>query len=453
MKRFLLSANSSLMRPAFVGCALASLFFNGCATADRAVVTPARSSSAGSLSVNSPDAGAATEISSNATLDDLLLLAAEENAGLRAAFYEWKAAVERIPQARALPDPNLSYAYFLERMETRQTVGLSQMFPWFGTRELRGQIASEVAFAAAARFEAARLKLFEEVKSAYAEYGYIEQALRIVRGSRALLGHFEEVALARFRAGEGSNADVLRIQMELGRLENEIQTTEAMRGPVAAQLNAALGRPAEAPLPEPDAAREAPVVVELPERSASEWLAANPLLRAAAHEIVRDEAEVELAEREGRPDITVGVEVMDNIGMAPDEVMVMASVSLPLWRERYAAARREAEAMRNESVATRENLQRELETAVQMTLFGLRDAERKLRLYDQVLLPRARQSVESLQSAYRVGDADFLDLLEAQRTLLSIELNQQRALADQVQQLAGFERIIGYSVEEIRAGE
>lgn len=393
------------------------------------------------------DVPSSIEIADDATLDDLLHYAAERSPRLRAAFYEWKAAVERIPQARSLPDPNLSYAYFLERMETRQTASISQMFPWFGKRALKGEIAGEAAQAAAARFEAERLELFEKVKSRYAEYLYIEQAVRIARENQAILGQFEEVALARFRAGETGNADVLRVQMEVDRLEDEVQTTEAMRAPTAAALNAVLGRAVTAPLPDPQEIKSIPALAEIPERSPEEWLAENPLLRAASHEVVRDELGVDLAGREGRPDFTVGVEVMDNVGMAPNEVMVMASINLPIWRERYAAARREARAVHEGAIADHESLQRELEATLQRTLFELRDAERKIRLYGQALLPRARQTFNSLQGAYRTGESDFLDLVEAQRTLLDVELSYQRALADRVQRLAEFESLIGYNLE------
>src|SRR5690606_25356991 len=118
-------------------------------------------------------------------------------------------------------------------------------------------------------------------------------------------------------------------------------------------------RAVTAPLPDPQEIKSIPALAEIPERSPEEWLAENPLLRAASHEVVRDELGVDLAGREGRPDFTVGVEVMDNVGMAPNEVMVMASINLPIWRERYAAARREARAVHEGAIADHESLQRE----------------------------------------------------------------------------------------------
>ncbi|MDD3605166.1 MAG: hypothetical protein PHD86_08265, partial [Kiritimatiellae bacterium] len=75
-------------------------------------------------------------------LRDYLAAAARNNPELEAAFNRWKAELERIPQVRALPDPRFNYAYFVEEVETRvgpqkQRLGLSQVFPWFGTLKLR----------------------------------------------------------------------------------------------------------------------------------------------------------------------------------------------------------------------------------------------------------------------------------------------------------------------------
>ncbi len=399
------------------------------------------------LMVGSPAAGWATvpaeELPAEAGLEELLRFAAENSPSLRASFEEWRAAVERVPQARSLPDPTLSYGYFLERMETRQTFSLAQVFPWFGVLTLREGLAGQVAKAAAARFEAEQRALFRDVKVAYAEWYYVEAAGDLARRHRSILQQHEEVALSRLRAGNGSDADVLRLRMELDRLEDEI----AMRGTrsvaLRAELNAILGRAGDAPLASPkqpavDSAR----VEQWIERSAAA-LENHPRLRAATSEAERDRLNLDLAKKEGRPEMMLGVEVMDNTRMGDDEVMVMASITLPIWRERYAAARREARARLESGLATRDAVQRSLEAEVQRVLFHLDDARRKAALYSDRLLPRARQALASLEGAYRAGGADFLDLVDARRTLLDVELERQRAFADLFQQAAALEELVG----------
>jgi len=385
------------------------------------------------------------EIADDATLDDLLVFAAENSPTLRSAFGDWKAAVERIPQARSLPDPNLSYGYFIRHMDTRQTVGLSQMFPWFGKLSLAGGMAEKEANAAAARVEAEKLGLFRAIRTTYAELAYLEHAIRIAAENQRLLNQFEQIALARLRTGEAGDADVLRAQMEIERLADQIRTLEGARESFRAELNAALGRPSNAELPPAELPAETAAPADPCGRTPSEWLAGNPRLRATEHEITRSELGVDLAQRESRPDITVGAEFMDNRGGMRDEVMLTASVNLPIWRERYAAARREAQAILETGEAAHEALFRELEAELQLTFFRLHDARRKIDLYGENLLPRARQTVASLEGAYRAGRADFFDLIIAQQALLEIELTRERALADRFQQQAALEELTGFS--------
>ena len=111
---------------------------------------------------------------------------------LEAAFYRWKAALERIPQVRALPDPRFTFAYYLENVETRvgpqeARLALFQTFPWFGVLDLKGDVAAQEANAAKAQYDALKLKIFYDVKKAFYEYAYLAQALRITREDIELL--------------------------------------------------------------------------------------------------------------------------------------------------------------------------------------------------------------------------------------------------------------------------
>ncbi|UCE48268.1 MAG: TolC family protein, partial [Phycisphaerales bacterium] len=87
------------------------------------------------------------------TLSEYLRYAALNNAGLKAAFEQWKAAIEEVPQARSLPDPRFTYGHFIEEVETRvgpqrNRFGISQTFPWFGKIEARTRAAGASAEAA-----------------------------------------------------------------------------------------------------------------------------------------------------------------------------------------------------------------------------------------------------------------------------------------------------------------
>ena len=132
------------------------------------------------------------ELNEASGLNDYLAYAALNNPQLEAAFNRWKAALEMVSQARTLPDPRFNYGYFIQEVETRvgpqeQRVGLSQMFPWFGKLKLRGEAALEGANAAQQQYEAAKLKLFDEVKQAYYELYYVGRAICVTAENVELL--------------------------------------------------------------------------------------------------------------------------------------------------------------------------------------------------------------------------------------------------------------------------
>ena len=96
-------------------------------------------------------------ITESSSLADCLKVALSESPAAEAAFWRWRAALERVPQVTALPDPRVSWGYFVNPVETRvgaqrQRAGLSQTLPWFGKLELRGNVAAQAADAEFERF-------------------------------------------------------------------------------------------------------------------------------------------------------------------------------------------------------------------------------------------------------------------------------------------------------------
>jgi outer membrane protein, heavy metal efflux system len=395
-----------------------------------------------------------------ATLDDYLRYAMQNSPVLEAAFYRWRAAAERVPQARSLPDPQLGFAVVLDQVDRDteymgERYSISQMFPWFGTLSLRGDIALENAEAEARRFEAARLELVDRVTRVYVEYAWLHQAAATARENRDLLIRLEAVVRSLYRTGTVSQADVNRAQVELGRLDDQVRSLEDMLGPAAAELNAALGRPAHARLPDAPPAPSREVLPELPDRDDEAWLAlarkGNPALAASRHEVSRERQSIELARKEYFPNFMLGLEYardgsarmarMD--GGGADMVAGMISFNVPIGRARLDAGVREARARHN--AATRDVQDREisLEAELKGALFAYRDSARRMTLYGGTLVPKARQSMATTESAYRAGDAGFSDLVDAQRVLLEFELAHERAAADRARAMARVRALVG----------
>ena len=390
----------------------------------------------------------ADDVNTPQTLSQYLRLAALRNAGLRAAFEEWKAALEQVPQAKALPDPTFTYGYFAERGDTRQQVGIMQTFPWFGKIEARTDAAAAAARAAQRRYENRRLELIYEVKNVFYEYAYLAEAIRIAGDSVELMRHFEEVARAKYITAAATHPDIIRAQIEVARLQDELVALERLRDPTVARINAVLNRPADASLPWPqvEPARSievdrAGLIALLKER--------NPQLQAMGFDVERSQKEVDLARRGFYPDIGVGVEWMDMDedamadGDANDEVLVGVELNLPIWRRSYRAGEQQARAAARRTRHEKRQLENDLVSRVERVLYEFEDSGRKMKLYGDVLVPKAEELVGASETAYMATTVDFLSLIDAQQTLLQYQLRFGRAKADNQQRLAELEMLVG----------
>jgi cobalt-zinc-cadmium efflux system outer membrane protein len=380
------------------------------------------------------------------TLQEYLRYAAHNNAGLKAAFEQWKAALEQVPQAKSLPDPRFNYGYFIEEVETRvgpqrQRVGITQVFPWFGKIEARTDVAAAGAKAAGKRYEAEKLKLFFDVKDAFYEYTYLAGAVEIAGKNLELIRHFEEVARTKYMAAAAGHPDMIRAQVELARLEDQLKTLEDLRGPVVARLNAVLNRRSFGMLPWP--AKEKFQPVRMQRRQLIDLLKAqNPELAALDFELEAAKSKVDLAKKKFYPDVGVGIDSIQTDG-GDDAVILMFTLNLPVWRDNYKAAHRQAKANVRQRSQQKTQAENTIIARAERTLYDFEDSNRKIKLYGDILIPKAEELLGASETAYQAGTIDFLSLINAQQKLLEFQLRHERAVTDNQKKLAELEMLAG----------
>lgn len=396
---------------------------------------------------NKPDAN------SPVRLEDYLRYAASNNAGLKAAYEEWQAAIEEVPQARALPDPQMQYGYYTRQsdMQMNQMVSVMQMFPWFGKIDARTEAAIKTAEAAHQKYQAARLALFKDVKDGFYEFAYLGKATDIARENLELLRHFEEVARTKHLTAEAvGHPDVIRAQVEIAKMEDVLRGLEQLREPTISRLRTALTLPAETNLAWPKVDSFEPVTLEY-EQLVNLLSRKNPELAGLNYEAMAAKSRIELAKKNFYPDIGVGVEWTDferSGGMSGrDSVALMFQINLPLWRDSYRAGQRQAQAMARSIKLQKVNTENALLTKVAQAHYEYRDSVRKMRLYSDTLIPKSKELLQASEAAYRSGTIDFLSLIDAQRTLLDYYLSYQRELADNRQKLAELEMLVGTELD------
>jgi outer membrane protein TolC len=410
------------------------------------------------------------QLTEDPTLADYLEYAALNNPGLEAAFNRWKAALQKVPQARALDDPTFKYAYFIKEVETRagpqrHKFELSQMFPWFGKLSAKGNIALEAANKEKEQYEAEKLKLFFEVKDAYYEYYYLSRAITTTEEHKRLILYLENVARTNYSAGITSYGDLIKAQVELGKIEDRLLTLRDLRDPIVAKLNEALNRPFNHSLPYPKIIPEERSVIN--DDQMIVWLRENnPELKSIDFSIAREQAAIDLAKKNYFPDLTLGVEYINTnpaleapanpvTGESPrvkddgkDPVIAKFAVNLPIWYNKYSAGEKEARLRHLAALKDRSDRENSLIADLKMELYNFRDAERKIDLYRDTLIPKAKQSFNVIQKAFTTGKTDFLDVVDAERTLLEFQLSYERALANRAQRLARLEMLIGQEIPE-----
>jgi cobalt-zinc-cadmium efflux system outer membrane protein len=408
------------------------------------------------------------KLTEDSTLSDYLQYAALNNPGLEAAFNRWKAALQKVPQARALDDPTFKYAYFIKEVETRvgpqrHKFELSQMFPWFGKLSAKGDIALEAANAESQRYESEKLKLFFEVKDAYYEYYYLSRAIATTEEHKRLIIYLESVARTNYSAGITSYGDLIKAQVELGKLEDRLLTLRDLRDPIVAKLNEALNRPFNHSLPYPKAMPEERSIGSDDQMIA--WLRENnPELKSIDFTIAQEKSAIKLARKNYFPNLTLGVEYIetDNAMTQPanpdtgeiprveddgkDPVIAKFAINLPIWYNKYRAGEKEARLRHLAALSERRDRENSLIADLKMELYNFRDAERKIDLYRDTLVPKGKQAFNVIQKAFTTGKTDFLDVVDAERTLLEFELSYERARANRAQRLAKLEELIGQEI-------
>jgi outer membrane protein, heavy metal efflux system len=384
---------------------------------------------------------------------DVLRRAFFANGDLEAAYFEWKAAMARIPQVANWPNSNLaptfSYFFSSERMKSFDRLTVNVAFDpmenlSFPTKTAQaGKVALEEARAAGKRFEAKKFEVQQKVLTAYLELALHEEKIRIQRDNVSLLRLLAESSADRVRAG-GAQQDLLRAQTQHRLAENELANMESGHMAMKAMVNGMLARAPNAPLnlprglppPRPFAADDARLVAVAVD--------ANPELGRLAREVAGRKDALELARMAFIPDINPMAAFTGSVSQAIG-AMVILPTTIPEIRGKIDESR----AMLRASEAMLRQARSERAAAFVAALYAMRNAERQAAIFEQAILPRARQALDSSRQAYTTGTGSFIDLIDSQRTLLDVRQMIAETAIEREKRLAELESLAGVDVETL----
>lgn len=387
-------------------------------------------------------------------LEELEAELLENNPEIRVAGELAVAEKYRSGAVSGLADPTFTYGYFGESIQTRngpqeQLFKLSQKLPLGGQLSLKGEMAEKRADSVRALSLAVTWRVLTELRLAYYDLWWVEQALSITSEEEEVLRNLEEIAQSKYATGKSSLQDLLKAQLARSRLEERRLLYKQRRLTLAALINRLLDRPVDSRIEPEIVIAAGPLDLSLEDllEAAGE---SNPHLRAREHMTERARSGLTLARRGYIPDLILGAQYFQ-IGSgetsSPDDGkdawLVTAGINLPIWFWNRKAEVHEAGAR---ILSAEEDYRREravIEFEVKDRYFRFMTTLEQVLLYKNNLLPQSRQAFEAARVDYETGRADFLNLLESERRLLEIRLGHLEVIAGTRKLLAELEAAVG----------
>ena len=358
-------------------------------------------------------------------LDGYFKVAVENNPKLQAEYKAYEAVLQKLPQASSLADPSLSIGYFISPVETRvgpqlARFSLTQMFPWFGTLKAQENV---VALEAEARFQSfldARNKLYWEVASQYYPLYELEKLVQIEKENIEILKSYKSLAERKFSSSSGSMVDVLRVDIMIDDAETNLEILKQKEKPLLTAFQNVLHEEVELEIPE----ELTPLNFEASLLKDS-LFDDHPLIQSLEYKMQSAEANERVTQKQGLPKIGLGLDYVivgerqdmvlaDN---GKDVLMPMVTVSLPIFRKKYNAQKKEAQLMQESYELQKQNVKNQLDTDYESTVFEIEQQLELLNLYERQI-KKTESTLEIIWKTYSASGTDFEEVLRIQQQFL-----------------------------------
>ncbi len=432
----------------------------GCATMNentaRRELDSRKNPFAGSESRRENDGKASNEVP-DGTLESYVAYTMRNSPELEALFERWQAGVNRIAQARRLPDPVISYSFYVSNVETRvgpqrHRLSLKQSFPWPTRLSAGANAAAARAQALQRQFDARAIAIQAAVEEKYWSLWGIQTVRKVHEEHLTILKGLSESAGGLLMTGQIELADQQQIDLTTARTEDLLYALDEQAAEVRALLRGVIGAPQSMPVTvvSSPAARD----VAINERQLLVFVRSHPFINSFEELARASEAAAEQERASRFPSFSLGVDwietgetsMPDVPDSGKDAFLVGASVSVPLWQQNYKEG---VEAHRSESRAYRADGRAAVDRAVaefHAVRAKIRDAKRRMILYETTLVPQAESVFESVLGAYVSGRGGIAAILLAQRDLLDLKVQLIDIQTAHARSWATLENLVGHDI-------
>jgi cobalt-zinc-cadmium efflux system outer membrane protein len=391
-------------------------------------------------------------------LQALVVEALQANPEIKQMRGQYAASKETIRPAGALDDPEIgfsmkdiptdSWAFNREGM-TQKMLELSQKFPFPGKRRLRSEVAAEQANSDEYVYKDKANEVRTKVVIAYWGLALAQANYDLTQKNKQVWEQVVQVTDTRYGVGQGMQADVLQAQVELGnyldRLFQWTQKQESFR----ADLNALRAKPPQTPVSRPQPLKPRPFSLKLDDLLAQ--AEARPQLQALKFIITKQEKAVDLARKEYFPDarVSVGYGFRETLASPVNQKqadMFTGSVmfNVPIWvGSKIKPKIREEQAKQGAAKDAYQSTLHQLAAAINDRHAKLQRLAKQISLFDQGIIPQARQAVGAALASYRVGALPFNQVYQNQIAVYNAEMQLEEYLKDFEENWAELEWLVG----------
>ena len=377
--------------------------------------------------------GIAKEYQFTHTVEDYINYALAHNPALHSADHMIEMTKEQRKVSTAIPDPSISLEYMdkmiSEKGVTVAKVSISQKIPWFRKLSAKRTVVEKTVMKLDHTKSNIKIQLVYNVREAYVSLYAVGQKIFYMKRSLDLLKQMESVMLSAYAAAVGSQSALLKLQVKMALAENKILSLEEEGRIIRYILEELLNTKAALQFPYPEELPKLKVVTDISEIKNSALMNnTNVLIQKGSVEEAK--ANVTAAAQIYSPDFSVSASYTSpkftgtkfvNFGEL-GEWSAMLSLSLPVWHKNNRAKVNEA---KQHLASEEEKLVKEELSAVRGGMVHhvkLEDMERQIKLFQNVLIPKAKQTVILLQEKYTIQKGSVLDFLDAEKILMDLEM-------------------------------
>jgi outer membrane protein TolC len=401
-------------------------------------------------------------------LQNLINEALKSNAEVKQMASLAGAAKETVKPAGALEDPTVSFGMnniptdtFALNQDpmTQKMLELSQKFPFPGKRRLRSEVAAEQAKSEVLAYQDKANEIRAKVVMSYWNLALAYAGFDIVQRNKQIWEQVVQVTETRYKVGQGMQADVLQAQVELGNYLDRLLQYKQRQESSQADLNALRSQPPQTSVGRPQPLRPRPFVLKLDDLLAQ--AEARPQLQALKALVAKQQKAVNLAKKEYFPDATVSLGYAFRETLGPPVNLKQADMfsgvvmfNLPIWQgSKIKPKIREEQERQTAAKEAVQNTWNQVAAAIKDRYAKLMRLAQQITLYNQGIIPQARQAAEASLASYQVGSLGFTQLYQNQIAAYNAELTMQEYLKDFEENWAEMEWLAGVELPRPPGGK